>query len=254
MKAWQGRLIAITVAMIPIVGALGVYVYFQRRALHREIAAPPKPEAPPDLEKLRPVFTSGLDALKRGDAAAAVRQFSSFKFGRRAVEEYRLYFLASAFQLKGDRRAARLALARLWSHPPHLVNWEDISLNLGNAYNDLGDWDNAMAVYRGIASRTDRSPVAAMARWQLINAGFAAGDPKVVYDAAHDIVVKNPRAPQAAGAIEILRALTSLSPRQPLELTDAERLQRAVSLMRDGDPKDALIELNALEASTPPPE
>jgi soluble lytic murein transglycosylase-like protein len=253
MKAWQRRLIAITVALIPFAG-LGVYVFFQRRALHREIAAPPKPEAPPDLEKLRPAFTSGLDALRRGDGAAAVRYFSSFKFGRRAVEEYRLYFLASAFQLQGDRKAARLALTRLWSRPPHLVNWEEISLNLGNFYTDVADWDNAMAVYRGIASRTDRSPVAATARWQLINTGFASGDPKVVLDAAHDIVVKNPRAPQAVNAIAILRSLSSLSPTQPLKLTDAERLQRAVSLMRDGDPKDAFTELTALEASTPPPD
>src|SRR5438094_6306160 len=108
MKAWQRRLIAICVALTPVVGALSVYFYFQRRALHREVLAPPKPEAPPDLEKLRPAFTSGLDALRRGDGPAAVRHFSSFKFGRRAVEEYRLYFLASAFQLKGDRRSARL--------------------------------------------------------------------------------------------------------------------------------------------------
>jgi soluble lytic murein transglycosylase-like protein len=253
MKSWQRRLLAICLALTPIVG-LGIYVFLQHRALHREIAAPPKPEAPPDLEKLRPAFTSGMDALRRGDGGAAVRHFSSFKFGGRAVEEYRLYFLASAFRLTGDRRSARLTLARLWSRPPHLVNWEDISLNLGNFYGEIGDWSNAIAVYRGIASRTDRSPVAAAARWQLINTGFASGDSKIVYDAAHDIVVKNPRAPQAADAIAILRSLQSLSETEPLELTDAERLQRAVSLMRDGDPKDALLELSALQASTPPPE
>src|ERR1700720_1627807 len=206
MKPWQRRLLAICLALTPIV-ALGVYVYLQRRVQLREIAAPPKPEAPPDLEKLRPSFTSGLDALRRGDGPTAVREFSSFKFGGRAVEEYRLYFLASAYQINGDRRSARLTLARLWNHPPHFANWEDISLNLGNYYSDLGDWDNAIAVYRGIASRTDRSPVAAAARWQLINTGFAAGDSKLVYDAAHDIVVKSPRAPQAVDAIAILRAL-----------------------------------------------
>src|SRR5260370_27726317 len=161
MKAWQRRLIAICIALIPVVAALSVYLFVQRRALHREVSAPPKPEAPPDLEKLRPAFTSGLDALRRGDGLAAIRYFSSFKFGGRAVEEYRLYFLASAFQLTGDRKSARLNLARLWGYPPHLVNWEDISLNLGNAYSDIGDWDNATAVFRGIAARTDRSPVAA---------------------------------------------------------------------------------------------
>jgi soluble lytic murein transglycosylase-like protein len=254
MKAWQRRLIAICIALTPVLGALGVYFYLQRRALLHQAGAPPKPEAPPDLEKMRPAFTSGLDALRRGDGPTAVRQFSSFKFGGRAVEEYRLYFLASAYQLNGDRRSTRMTLARLWSHPPHFVNWEDSSLILGNFYSDIGDWDNAIAVYRGIAARTDRWPVAAAARWHLINTGFATGNPKIVYDAAHDIVVRNPRATQAVDAIAILRSLTSLSPTEPLKLTDAERLQRAVSLMRDGDPKSALAELNALEASVPPPE
>ena len=252
MKPWQRRLIAICIALTPVLGALGVYYYVQRRAAS-QVAVPPKPEAPPDLEKLRPAFTVGLDALRRGDGPTAVRQFSSFKFGRRAVEEYRLYFLASAYLLSGSRRDARITLARLWSHPPHYVNWEDGALNLGNFYAQIGDWDNAIAVYRGIAARTDRWPVAAMARWQLINAGFASGDPKIVYDAAHDIVVKSPRAPQVADAIAIMRSMTSLSPTAPLRLTDAERLERAVGLVRDGDPKDALAELNALEASSPLP-
>ena len=213
---------------------------------------PPKPEAPPDLEKLRPAFTSGLDALNRGDAAGAIRQFSSFRFGERAVEQYRLYFLAIAYRLNGDGRSARLTLGKLWSRPARLVYWEDVGTNLGAAYAAAGDWDHAMAVYREIARRTDRSPVAANARWQLLNACFAAGDAKGVLDAAHDLVIKNPRAPQVADAIAILRSLMSLTPKDPLELTDADRLQRAVSLLRDGDPKSALAELDALAAAGPP--
>src|SRR5436190_18158592 len=106
MKPWQRRLIAICVALTPVVVAVSFYYVFQYRA-QREAGAPPKPEAPPDLEKLRPAFVSGLDALRRSDGPAAVRYFSSFKFGHRAVEEYRLAFLASAYQLTGDRKAAR---------------------------------------------------------------------------------------------------------------------------------------------------
>src|SRR5207253_4255487 len=59
-------------------------------------------KAPPDLEKLRSAFTSGVDALRRGDGAAAVKDLGSFTFGSRAVEEYRLWYLANAHQLDAD--------------------------------------------------------------------------------------------------------------------------------------------------------
>src|SRR6266849_6413397 len=252
MNSWRWRFIAITLAIIPVLAGVGIYVFQRRTALRLLLAPPPKPEAPPDLEKLRPAFTSGLEALNRGDSAAAIRHFSSFRFGRRAVEQYRLYFLATAFRLNGDGRSARQTLRKLWDRPAQLVYWEDVGSNLAAAYAAAGDWEHAMAVYGEIARRTDRSPVAANARWQLLNACFAAGDAKGVQDAAHDLVIKNPRAPQAADAIAILRALLSLTPEDPLQLTDAERLQRAVSLLRDGDPKSAPAKLDALAAAGPP--
>jgi len=252
MTSWRRRLLAITVAIIPFLAVGGIYLFMRQRAARRAVAPPPKPEAPPDLEKLRPAFTSGIEALNRGDGAAAIRHFSSFKFGERAVEEYRLYFLASAFRLNGDGRSARLTLGKLWNRPARLVAWEDVGGNLGASYAAAGDWDHASAVYREIARRTDRWPVAANARWQLLSASFAAGDTKGVREAARDLVIKSPRAPQAADAIAILRSLSGLTPKDSLELTDAERLQRAVSLLRDGDPKSALAELDALAASGPP--
>jgi soluble lytic murein transglycosylase-like protein len=250
MMSWRRRLLAIILAVSPVI-AFAVFVIIQSRQ-HREISAPPKPEAPPDLEKLRPAFTEGLGALQRGDGPAAVTLFSSFKFGGRAVEEYRLYFLASGYQLLGNRRAARETLGQLWSRSPRLVYRNDVGFNLGGLYSTLADWSHAGAIYQEIASSADQSPIAATARWQLINARFAAGDPKAVLDTARDLVVKNPRAPQAADAIALLRSLNSLAPTDPIKLTDAQRLQRAVSLLRDGDPKNALAELNALAAAGPP--
>jgi soluble lytic murein transglycosylase-like protein/TolA-binding protein len=252
MTSWRRRFIAVAAAVVLLLAGAGVFVFIRRGGLHREVVATPQPEAPPDLEKLRPLFVAGLDALKRGDGAAAVRHFSSFKFGGRAVEEYRLFFLGNAYQLNGDRRSARTTFGELWSRTPRLVYWEDVGFNLGASYAASGDWEHASRVYRDIAARTDRSPVGANARWQYLNSRFAAGDPRAVLDAARDLLLRNPRAPQAADAISVVRSLSSLSPTEPLELTDAERLQRAVSLLRDGDPKDALVELNALEASIPP--
>src|SRR5207249_1340329 len=49
----------------------------------------------------------------------------------------------------------------------------------------------------------------------------------------------------------LLRSVWSLSPAEPLHLTAAERLERAVCLQRDGDPQDSLAELAALEPSAP---
>lgn len=250
MKSWKRWLLSIAIAVVPAITAVTIYVIAKRT--HREIASPPKPEAPPDLEKLRPQFTSGLEALQRGDGPRARQYFSSFNFRERAVEEYRLYFLANSFQITGDRQSVRMTLRELWNRSPRLVYWEEIGLNLAGMYNSAADWEQESDVYRDIVKRSGRSPVTATARWQFLNARFAAGDASAVLTTARDLVVKNPRAPQVADAIGILRTLTSLTPGEPLDLTAAQRLERAVSLLRDGDPQHALVELTALEASRPP--
>src|SRR5262249_38145183 len=80
---------------------------------------------------------------------------------------------------------------------------------------------------------------------QLITARFAEGDVDAVLAAARDIAVKNPTTAQAADAINVLRSLMSLPPTAPITaLTAGQRLERAVSLLRDGSPGNALAELN----------
>ena len=74
-----------------------------------------------------------------------------------------------------------------------------------------------------------------MARWQAVQSAFAAGDISAVFDNARRIALKSPRAAQAGDAIGVVRALTGVPSDRPLGLTDAERLERAVALMRDGD-------------------
>ena len=49
----------------------------------------------------------------------------------------------------------------------------------------------------------------------------------------------------------MLRALCSLQPDEPLPLTPGERLERGVSLLRDGDPRNAYVELTALGPFAP---
>src|ERR1700737_4013907 len=94
-----GILIVLVLAALAVAGfyALGL------RVREHEAELPAKTEAPPDLAKLRDRFVAGLDALQHDDGPAAVRHFSSFDFGSRAVEQYRLYFLANGHELAGNR-------------------------------------------------------------------------------------------------------------------------------------------------------
>lgn len=220
-----------------------------RPSWHPEVPPAPKPEAPPDLAKLRGAFEYGLDALRRGNGSDAVRYLSSFSFRRRAVEQYRLYFLANAWQVAGNPGAARVVLLRLWDETPRLVYWEDAGFNLANLYASIGDWTNSAAIDRQIALRSTQSPVAGAARWRALVSDFAQGDPAAAYQNARELAVLNPRTPQSNDAIAVLRSLSSLAPTAALQLTPRERLARAVCLLRDGDPQNALNELNALAAA-----
>jgi len=222
------------------------------RGPNREFVVPAVPEAPPDLEKLRPAYDAGLEALRRGDGAEAVTQFSSFTFGKRAVEQYRLYYLANACQLAGQRARARATLAQLWRRHPAFVVQTDAGLNLGGLYASIADWRHAARVFDDVAAQADNSAIAASARWSAIDSSFARGDiASVLYDARY-IAIRNPRAAQAPHAIELVRAITGVAKDAPVKLSDAERLTRAVSLLRDGDPQNALDELTALDTSGVP--
>src|SRR5438128_8987508 len=105
----------ISVVVIALAGGVALFVQLRETHKQKEALKPPKPEAPPDLAKLRPTFTAGLDAIHHGEGAEAVKQLSSFSFGNRAVEEYRLYYLATGYQLMNERGRARAILAKLWT-------------------------------------------------------------------------------------------------------------------------------------------
>ena len=248
MRVRRGWVIAVAAVLVPVLIVVTVLLVRPRRP-GREFVVPAVTEAPPDLEKLRPAFDAGLEALRRGDGAEAVKQFSSFTFGKRAVDQYRLYYLANAFQLIADPAHARATLAQLWRRRPAFVVQTDAGLNLGTLYATIADWRHAATVYDDVAERADNSAIAASARWSAIESSFARGDiASVLYD-ARSIAIRNPRATQAPHAIELVRALTGVAKDAPIKLTDPERLTRAVSFLRDGDPQNALDELNAFDSA-----
>ncbi len=252
MRVRRRWVITLAAVLVPVLVVIAVFRLRESTGGRQDRVVSSKPEAPPDLEKLRPAFDAGLEALRRGDGAEAVGSFSSFTFGKRAVEEYRLYYLANAHQLNGDRAGARATLATLWRRHPGFVLQADAGLNLGALYVKVADWKHAADVYAEVASHADNSNIAANARWSAIEADMAAGDIASVLDQARAIAIRNPRSPQASHAIELTRALYGLPPGAPMKLTAGERLERAVSFLRDGDPQNALDELNALDASGVP--
>ena len=251
MRSRRRWVIVVVAVLVPLLVLVTVLRIRPREHL-RDFVVPSRPEAPPDLEKLRPTFDAGLEAIRRGDGAEAARLFSSFTFGRRAVDEYRLYYLANAWQLAGDRARARTTLAELWARHPALVLQTDAGLNLGGLYAAIADWRHAARVYGDVAARADNSAIAASARWSAIDASFAHGDIASVLDNARNIAIRNPRAQQASQAIDLIRAITDVPKDAPIRLSTAERLERAVSFLRDGDPQNALDELNALDTAGVP--
>ena len=244
----------IVVAIIAIVligGGVAGFLVFRETVVREEAAIPAKPEAPPDLEKLRAQYIEGVNAVASGDGPKGVERLSSFHFGSREVEEYRLYYLASAHTLAGNRSAARATLESLWRRDPKLVHMADAGFNLADMHMASGALRHGANVYAGIARKTDSPAVAAVARWQELESRFITGDLAGMYDAARLIAIRSPRSPQAADAAGVMRALAAVQESEPLELPAAERLERALGLLRDGDPKTALDELTSLEPAAP---
>jgi soluble lytic murein transglycosylase len=245
------------VALIVIVAIAGLtaFAFFYSEVFpdaEQETAnAQAKTEAPPDLAKLRDAYTSGLQALQRDDGAEAVRHFSSFDFGDRAVEEYRLYYLANGHQLAGNESAARTTLAQLWRRTPRMIYANDAAFHLAGLYQSSGDWRHCAETFASLARRTDVPAVAAAARWNAARARLVVGDVGGALYAARNIVIYNPRSNEAKQAIALVRALTGTTDKDPLPLTPSERLDRAEALLASGDPQNAFDELTVLAPSAP---
>ena len=249
------RLVSIVVAAVALIGGV---LWFALRPSARSIReekreeAPKKTEAPPDLEKLRNTFTAGLDAIRKNHGAAAVQQFSSFSFGSRHVEQYRLYYLARGHELAKNAGAERTVLASLRAKNPTLVVWPEAAAKLANLYADAGDWPRAANTAVSVAVHGDTaSDAAATARWQAFESRLYDGDLSGALVAARELVVKNPASPQAATALAAIRSIEGLPADGAIRLTAEERLERAVSFLRDGNAGQALAELDALAPYAP---
>ena len=255
-KLLSRRNILIAVAVVAVVAIIIAAIAVSRRspAEKAESRSPQmevKRETPPDLAKYRAAYAAGVAALEKKDAAEAVKQLGSFSFGTRAVEQYRLYYLAKAHEQAGNAAAARSTLAQLWRHKPAMVYASDAAATLASMHQQRGDWRGAAEIAAANATRTTDSAAQGTARWQTFELRLAAGDLAGAVFAARNIPLKNPKAKTAGDALDVLRAVTGVTPGAELRLTAEERLERAVNLMRDGDAAAAERELAGLEAAAP---
>lgn len=249
------KFVAVVAAFLIALPLLLYFVWFREEAEERRetgVGVTPQAIAPPDLEKNREDFIEAAEALARSDGQTAVERLTSFSFGSRAVEEYRLYYLANAYQLTGQDELARRTLMRLWERQPRLIYREDVAFHVGSLYTRAGAWHQAAEIYGTLAARSDQPAVEAAARWQYVKAKLADGDPVAAWVAARNIVIQNPKTAEAADALATVRALSGIPGTGALPLTLAERVERAGNLLRDGDPASAVSELSVVDADALP--
>ena len=229
--------------VLSVIGGLVAVTVMRRvpEATDNEANLPAKPEAPPDLEKLRDKYAAGVAALDRDDGPAAVTQLGSFTFGARAVEEYRLYHLARAYELAKNTGGARVTLARLWRRKPKMVHARESAEQLAALYADSGAFAQSAVVY-----------ASANAHWKAATAALHAGDVPAALHASRLVIIETPAADEAKSANTLIRTLTGISDTTPIPLTQAERIERAQNLMTGRKPQDALEELTALQGVAAP--
>lgn len=239
-----------TAGGIIVIALLAVLVAGPDRSSRPSASSRPQ-DVPPDLAPLRPGFLEGIAALQDGDSAEAVKLLDSMTFGSRKVEQYRLYYLANAHQLANDRANARRALATMWNLSPELVYWQDAGFTLASLYASGGDFGAAADVFQDIAARSEHPAVAAAARQEAVRARFYSGDPAGAWSAARAIAVESPRTSEVRPAVTLVEALSN-PPGREISLTIDEKIQRARNLIRDGDSKSALTELERIETTSSP--
>ncbi|HEX3110050.1 MAG TPA: hypothetical protein VHU41_13230, partial [Thermoanaerobaculia bacterium] len=246
MRAFRRRWLVTTIVVLLAIGLTIIGSrYFRARRFGREPVTTHKPEAPPDLLKLRDQYLAGLAAIHAKDGAKATTTFAAFSFRGRVVEDYRLYYLGRALELNNDHNSARRVYAELWQRSSRAVIADDAAQRLAAFYAEAGDFVRASEVYDALAERSDVPNTAAAARWGAIESHFINGDIDGALEAARATAIRSPRAPQAVDALAVMQTIGSI------EMSPAERLERAVALMRDGDPQHAYDELTALDGAAP---
>jgi soluble lytic murein transglycosylase-like protein len=253
MRALRRRWLVAVAATLVAIGLtiVGSYYLRPKQIRQRDERVAHRPEAPPDLEKLRDQFSAARAAFNEKDYAGAANRLAAFSFHGRDVEDYRLYYLGRSLQQANDHPKARRTFALLWQRETHAVIADDAGARLAGLYAEIADARAAARVSEDLADRTSLPNNAAAARWGAVQAYLLRGDVAAALEASRSTAIRSPRAPQAADALAVARSINGVPANGTIPMTPAERLERGVALLRDGDPQSAWDELTSLEPAAP---
>jgi soluble lytic murein transglycosylase-like protein len=244
------RLLVAVIAAIILTGA-AVAVWKVRESSNRELAIPgAEPAAPPELAVHAEDFREGINALEKGETARAAELLSSFSFGDRPIEQYRLYYLANAREASRDLAESRRTLATLWDLDPRMVHSPAVASKLATMYSDAGSDARAADVWGALATRENDPEIAAEARNRYLEAKFRRGDVGAMILAATNIVIDNPGTEAAKPAAAMLRSLRGVRAEAPLPLTLQQKIRRAEALLSSARPKAALDDIASIDSET----
>jgi soluble lytic murein transglycosylase-like protein len=249
------RALMIAALVVLLGGVLGLMIWQDRNnpeGATSEASGEPEPDAPPELEKHAATFREGVEAVEQGFGPRGVELLSSFSFGSRPVEQYRLYYLANAHQLTGAVDEARRTLAGLFKTNPTMALSPDVAFHLGDLYEGAGSHRTAASTFGSLATHAKEPAIAGAARDRYLDARFRTADVGAILLAATNQVVENPGEAQAEKAAAILRSLRGQPGKSPLPLTPLQRLRRTEALLAANRPKAALDELQSIDAAALP--
>jgi soluble lytic murein transglycosylase-like protein len=226
-----------------IAGELALIMILHRRFETADTQVPPLAEtavsAVPELSRQRHLMRRAERALRDADGTVALELLQSASFEGRAIETYRRYYLANAYELLGRREEARAVLARLWSDEVSFVKRIDVAFHLADLFERDADWRGSADVLETLAL-ADSSRAVSQAAYQQVRASLVAlGDVSGLIGVARSVAVH--RAGTPAGALA-----TADLERLGVGLTRAERIERAGRLARDGDVTAAFAEIERL--------
>ncbi|MFN2443412.1 MAG: transglycosylase SLT domain-containing protein [Thermoanaerobaculia bacterium] len=249
--AWRRRrwLPGAIAALVVIATAFGVWLF--RNGTDGE-QGPPGAELtpPPELAVHANEFREGVEALEAGQPPRAIELLSSFSFGTRPIEQYRLYYLANAHEVAGEIEGSRRTLAALWRLEPRLIHARAVASKLATLYADSGGNARAAEVWGALATREGDPEIAAEARSRYLEAKFHSGDVGAMILAATNMAIESPGTESATTAAAMLRSLRGLEADKPLPLTHQQQIRRLEALLTSARPKAALDESASIDPET----
>jgi soluble lytic murein transglycosylase len=212
---------------------------------------------PFERNKIEPIdpkaaFVEGYQAYERRDLIATIGRMRLAVLQLPDLADYALFYLASAERDNGDSQAAADDFRRLTLSYPQSV-WSD---DAGEAYArlelKLGHPDYAMAAATRVANTTNNPAVEQNARLTMASALLATNSWRDAYNQAQIIRQKFPTGSADPPARQLAYAILQAHPQAINALSLEYHRSEAALLMREGEAKAALDQIQAAMALQPP--